>query len=306
MSDPVDTDLCTLSTCDLSFAFVDYRPSLTGNALFIGIFGVLLIGQVIFGIRYRTWGFMGGMLGGLILELIGYGGRVMMYNNPFSRDAFLTYLVCLTIGPAFLAAAIYLCLARIVVIYGEHISRLKPRTYTILFISCDILSLVLQAIGGGMASNSDTKETEDIGVNVMIAGLAMQVASLLLFIILSAEFAIRCHRRRADWEPMHEVLRRTLTFRAFLYALGTATVAILIRSVFRVAELSQGFEGSLANDQSTFMVLDGAMIIVACTELTALHPGFAFQGNWGTANFRLRTRKGERGQIKEEVDGTPR
>lgn len=63
------------------------------------------------------------------------------------------YLICLTIGPAFIAASIYLCLGRIVVIYREDISRIRPRNYTIFFMGCDFVSLVVQAIGGGIAAS---------------------------------------------------------------------------------------------------------------------------------------------------------
>jgi len=44
------------------------------------------------------------------------------------------YLICVTIASIFFTAAIYLCLARVVVIYGEKLSYLRPRTYTVLFI----------------------------------------------------------------------------------------------------------------------------------------------------------------------------
>ena len=75
-------------------------------------------------------------------------------------------------------------------------------------------------------------------------------------------------------------------------ALLVSTIAILIRSAFRVAELSAGFHGALANNETTFMVLDGVMIIAAVAVLTVLHPGVSFQGAWSTANFTLHKSKG--------------
>lgn len=81
------------------------------------------------------------------------------------------YLIPLTLGPAFLAAAIYLCLGRIILVYGESISRIQPRTYTILFISCDFLSLVLQAAGGALSATADTEGQGDVGVNIMVSEL---------------------------------------------------------------------------------------------------------------------------------------
>ena len=33
------------------------------------------------------------------------------------------------------------------------------------------------------------------------------------------------------------------------------------------------------------MILEGPMVIIACTAVSAFHPGFAFQGNWHEADF---------------------
>lgn len=36
------------------------------------------------------------------------------------------------------------------------------------------------------------------------------------------------------------------------------------------------------------MILEGAMIVIACTCLTAFHPGVSFKGNWAKGNFALK------------------
>ncbi len=78
----------------------------------------------------------------------------------------------------------------------------------------------------------------------------------------------------------------------FLFkALFAATIFIFVRSCFRVAELKEGFDGKLANDEVTFMILEGAMIILAVISLTILHPGTCFQGSWHQANFSIRASK---------------
>lgn len=80
---------CTFETCSLDKAFLGYAPNLGGNAFFVGLFGLILLLQIGLGIRYRTWGFLAGMFGGMLLEVLGYVGRIQLHNNPFSRDAFL-------------------------------------------------------------------------------------------------------------------------------------------------------------------------------------------------------------------------
>ena len=131
-------------------------------------------------------------------------------------DTALSYLVCLTIGPAFLSAAIYLCLARILVVYGVTISRFSPRTYTITFMTCDFISLLLQAVGGAIADTADNHSLEQMGINIMIAGLAWQVASLLLFIVCCGEYAWRVWRSWVPTAAGSHPLRESRMFKAFL------------------------------------------------------------------------------------------
>lgn len=278
-------EYCTLGTCPLELANFTYVPTLAGNVTYLAFFGVLLPIQIFLGIRYRTWGFLAGMTGGLVLEIIGYVGRVQLHFNPFPFDPFLEYLICLTIGPAFLSAAIYLCLGRIVVVYGEHISRVRPRTYALFFVCCDLVSLILQAAGGGLTASADDKDVKDIGVDIMIAGLASQVASLAAFMALCAEFAARVWRGQGALDARFEALRRTWMWRLFLAGIAVATTTIFVRCVYRLIELQEGFDGELANDELIFMILEGPMIIIACVALTVFHPGVCFRGRWQEANW---------------------
>jgi len=285
--------LCNTTLCDLTLAHFDYLPSLGGNALYAAIFGIYILANIYLGLRHRTWGYGAAMFFGLAGEIIGYIARLMLNKNPFdpSGNNFLIYLVCLTISPAFLSAAIYLCLARIVVVYGQHLSRFRPRTYTLIFCGCDLFSLVLQAAGGGIASGATTASTDQMGINIMIAGLSFQVFSLALFGTCCAEFAYRLCRNPSGWSVQHKAVYESMLFKAFLSGLCLATLTIFIRSAFRVAELSGGFKGPLANNQISFMILEGAMIVIATSCLTLLHPGIAFQGVWAEANFSFRTSK---------------
>ena len=144
--------------------------------------------------------------------------------------------------------------------------------------TCDFISLLLQAIGGALASTANTQDQLNRGTNIMIAGLSFQVASLLLFMLLCADFALRVHRGVLNTH--YSTLRDRSFFHLFLYALATATFCIFVRSVFRVAELSKGFHGPLDNSEVTYMILEGVMIIITVIVLTVCHPGIAFQGQW--------------------------
>ncbi|KAL4949063.1 RTA1 like protein-domain-containing protein [Aspergillus filifer] len=289
-------NLCTIETCPLSLASMEYIPLLWAQILFMAIFGIAALAQIGLGIRYKTWTFMVAMALGLIGEVVGYAGRVSLHDNPFNGDAFLQYLVALTIAPAFLTAAIYLTLSRLVVAYGERISYFKPRTYTITFITFDVIALVLQALGGGIAASADDddKDMTDLGVNIMIAGLAWQVASLLIFTGMSTYFFLRVRKApRSDFNLEFESLRSRPFFKASLWGLSIATFVIIVRSAYRCAELSEGFDGHLANDEVTFMILEATMIGIAVIALTIFHPGLVWKEMWHRAVWSTRGKSGE-------------
>lgn len=285
---------CKLTTCDLSLAPIDYIPNLAGNSLYVALFGLFFIINVYLGIKHKTWGYMAAMLLGLAGEVIGYVGRILLNKNIFdpTGNNFIIYIVCLTIAPALLSAGIYLCLGRIVVVFGESISRFRPRTYTFIFCGCDLFSLVLQGAGGGISATANTYSSEQTGINTMLAGLSFQVVSLFIFSIMALEYAYRLYKNPLSWDTTHAVLYNSKLFQAFLCGLALATLTIFVRSIFRVAELKGGFHGSLANNQVSFMILEGAMVTIASACLTFLHPGVAFQGFWSAADFKFRKGKG--------------
>ena len=212
--------------------------------------------------------------------------------------------MCLTIGPAFLSAAIYLSLSRLIVIYGAHLAPFAPKTYTYVFIGCDFISLVLQATGGALAASADTKSAQETGVNVMIAGLVFQVASIGLFIVLSLNFLHRVKRASSlNKDPQFERVRASSYFVFFQFgmlrrplflpkkltclrtALALAIIAIFVRCIYRVAELHGGFGGKLANNQTTFLIFDGPMVMIAGLALVIFHPGVCLSGAWKAAGW---------------------
>ncbi|RDW56716.1 hypothetical protein BP6252_14009 [Coleophoma cylindrospora] len=357
-----DTSLCTLETCPLILdgyllGEMTYIPSLGGNVFYAIIFALIVLIQVYQGLKYRTWGFLVGMFCGGVLEVIGYVARIIIHNNPFSSDGFIMYLCCLTIAPAFLSAAIYICLSRIIIIYTPDAARFKPQFYSYSFMASDFVSLVLQAsfptwwrsrsfqswfssesfprtfadaqfvlkaAGGAIASTADTRHTEHVGVHVMVAGLAFQVISLAVFAALCADFYLSVTKLKKvpiastinlgelkenktsavqDSQPVDLAtyqspndsplnpefleIRSSRSHHHLMIALFLATFFIFVRSIFRCAELSGGFAGSLANDQASFMILEGVMIILAMACLTVWHPGRIWtKSGWKSATSK--------------------
>lgn len=163
-------------------------------------------------------------------EAIGYVGRIMLHYDAFGANGFYIQICCLTMAPAFFSASIYFCLGDIITLFDpassaaknvnadvrgddetvaaeplpaqQRISRFAnpKKTLAGIFIPCDMVSLVLQAMGGGMAAMSidqgEDSTQNKVGTNLMIAGLVWQVISLSGFCALTVDFAIRVYSRR--------------------------------------------------------------------------------------------------------------
>ena len=206
-------------------------------------------------------------------------------------------------------------------------------TYTKIFVTFDVISLVLQGAGGGVAATSDNdKAMNDMGVNIMIAGLAFQVISLVIFSALCSDFAWRLHKgtvsgkmrftvtdtdtsyppaqglaKRPTWMQRSEELggvstinydtiRASKMFKGFIGALIAAVLLIITRSSYRLAELQEGFNGKLANNEVLFMILEGPMIILTCIGLTVFHPGRAMHGLWSMKAFQQKDGSADAGE----------
>lgn len=164
-------------------------------------------------------------------------------------------------------------------------SATRTLTPILQFIPCDIVSLILQGVGGALASTeSQNNQSAAPGTNVMIAGLSFQVATLFVFMVLFMDFALRTYKRYQamgedafDQNSAFKTLRQSTRFNGFLAALTLATVCIFWRSVYRVAELSEGWKGNLIKRQWLFVGFEGVMVIVACFALNVFNPAFTFK-----------------------------
>lgn len=148
-----------------------------------------------------------------------------------------------------------------VIYLGPQHSRFPPKLYYWLFIPCDVISLALQGAGGGMSSQSSGESK--LGVNIGLAGLSFQVFTLTLFIGLALDYAIRYaraqrHERNVKFlEIGTETTKLPTSFKIFVAFLSLSTILILIRCIYRIDELSDGYSGPLIRNQGLFIALEG-------------------------------------------------
>lgn len=82
---------CFISTCPLKYSYRNYAGSVPANVFFIVFFALLLIGQTLLSIQYRTWNFSVAMCIGTGFEVAGYVGRFLLHDSPWNDDYFSMY-----------------------------------------------------------------------------------------------------------------------------------------------------------------------------------------------------------------------
>ncbi|KAJ3533146.1 hypothetical protein NM208_g8121 [Fusarium decemcellulare] len=259
---------CTLDLCPIEWSVYQYRPSLPANIIFIILYAIAMGVHIFLGIRWKSWFYMIFMILGCFFEIIGYIGRLLLYNNPFSFPGFMIQIVFITSGPVFYTAAIYVTLSKTIQSFAPEISRFRPQLVWWIFIPADIICLTLQAAGGALSTVS--QGSSQTGIDVAMAGLAFQVAILVLFCVLLGDYLFRYFRSGSASALSNRM-------RIFFGFLSAAVIMILGRCAFRCYELSEGYQDSdLVTDEGLFIGLEGVLIVVAVFFLCISHPGLVF------------------------------
>ncbi|KAI9172719.1 Efflux pump himE [Paramyrothecium foliicola] len=238
------------------------------NIIFVALFTAATILHTYLGIRWKTPWFMWCMILSCTHEVAGYVARILLYMDPWSFGAFITQIICITQAPVFYCAAIYVTLGQSIDHYGPSLARFPTKFFAWVFVPMDIVSLILQGAGGGLSASSSG--ASQIGVDVAMAGLILQVIMLVAFSTLFADYMIRYLRSS-------HAKNLGLRDKLFFVFLAIAVLATLARCIFRADELKEGYQGELIKHEDLFIGLEGVLIVVAVFCLFIAHPGFVFK-----------------------------
>ena len=179
--------------CPVEATTYGYKPNIAGSIFFAAMFGGLGCLHFLVNAYFQAWTFLVSISLGAILELLGYAARCQMHFNPWDSRMFKLQIVTLIVAPTFIAAGIYLTMKHIILAFGREHAIMSPNMYIWIFITSDIFSLILQAAGGITASAAPAGDRTvlDAGNDVMIAGIAFQVFSMLVFGVMATLYAYR-------------------------------------------------------------------------------------------------------------------
>ncbi|KGO72766.1 RTA-like protein [Penicillium italicum] len=165
----------------------------------------------------------------------------------------------------------------IVNVLGQQHSKLRAEWYPYIFVTCDIVSLVLQGAGGGLAAAAKTSKASDMGSNVMMAGIVWQVATLTVFGVMSGHFLLQIQNASKDGLTVEaRKVWNSRNFWVFFWGTFVSFVTTYIRCVYRIAEMAGGWKNPIMQDELDFTILESIMCAVAVIVLCVTPPGYFF------------------------------
>ncbi|KAK7423099.1 hypothetical protein QQX98_001175 [Neonectria punicea] len=272
------------STCPAAGGFYSYDPNVGGNAVLLAAFAILTI--VVPYLGYRSWTplFSITLTMGLLAEVVGFVGRVLLHSTSDSRTYFFLFLLGTVLGPTFISASIFIILPHVLGIYGEPVSPFKPLVAGLAFCSLIAVALAVELVGIIFVAYESASISRSSGVKITAAGLGIQAAMLLACSGLHFWFTLGLSTQRSSIDPRHSHVYTSPRFKRLLMGMEVASALLIVYSVYRIVEFAGGVPGTLFQNQTAFMILGGAIPLLAAIMLTVLHPGIAFGDAWSATS----------------------
>lgn len=205
----------------------------------------------------------------------------------------LTYLTVGQILFSGINAFVYMGVARMVYfgMPSQKLLGIKAVRMTLLFVWLDVILFLVQGTGGVMLSNTDAdSDTIDIGMKVYMAGVALQLAVVLVFSGITVFFYFKL--RQLEGRSMGRM-------KWLIWTMVVVLMLIVTRIVYRLVEFGPG-----VNAHNTLLIhegyplgLDATPILIALVLLNIMHPGFVLRGP--ESEFPKLSRK-EKKALKEQ------
>lgn len=152
-------------------------------------------------------------------------------------------------APCFFSATVYGLLGTVIRSVGRRYSLLPSQAYLWIFCLADLVAIVVQAVGGALSATALADDRSSTpGSRIMLGGIVLQLACMLVFAWLAAVVWLRMRRDRSYRETPHPQAGKLTPLG---WGIAIATVTIVIRGIYRSAELAEGWGGYLLRASST-------------------------------------------------------
>ncbi|GAA6051314.1 hypothetical protein JCM3770_006807 [Rhodotorula araucariae] len=285
-----DGDVNTAITADGDRIIAGYTPSVGLSVAGIALYGLSTLALWWLWARTGRKRYMLTLNISMACMTIGFILRIVYNGDPASLGRYIAFYMFILLSPCAFLAHNYLMLSRLSQAMGQDAVDalfLPAHRVGTIFIWSDVVTFLLQASGGGLTASSSAASAKT-GKNIALAGLIIQLISYCLFTALLLVFGINVRRRHPylahPAQPFHLGSFRPWSkakvydWRPLYWVVCLSCIGIVLRSVFRIIEYSEGYYGKLATGEGYFYCLDALPLWLSMTLYVFVFPPRFIEG----------------------------
>ncbi|SPN99536.1 uncharacterized protein DNG_02388 [Cephalotrichum gorgonifer] len=280
-------DCTTTIGCPFPGGFLPYAPSLAANAFLVSAFAVVIPAALYLGYRSPALGFTVNLVTALLLEVLGFVGRLLLNRERDSRSYFALYLLGTALGTTAFVSAVFTVLPHILGVYGGK-GALRAARINLVLLGLLVVIVVLEVVG---VASAVFGLKGVVSTRVLVAALVIQILALALFVGIKGWFALGRRGLDTQFDPQHAHVYRSDKFRRFLFIIYLSVVLLLTTTIYRIVEITPSLSTEAARNEAAATILHGALPLLISILLTAFHPGHAFGSAWSKTTPRYLSQK---------------
>ncbi|MCJ1403349.1 hypothetical protein MMC11_006572 [Xylographa trunciseda] len=259
-------------------ALYKFYPSFAAAVVFSILFGAATILHI-FQAAVHKKPFCWVIIMGGLWETVSFITRTLGTRAQQNSALALISELFVLLAPLWINAFDYMVLGRMIHFFlpPHSIFRIPASTLAMYFVSLDIVSFVIQLVGGAMGGPGSPPEQIMKGVHIYMGGIGLQEFFIMIFLGLAVKF----HAQMLGMEKRGELVSNGKErWRWLLWTLYASLALISVRIFFRLIEFSAGTDSSnpLPYHEVYFYAFDAVPMLLALTTMNIVHPGRVLVG----------------------------
>ncbi|KAM5357331.1 hypothetical protein ACJZ2D_016379 [Fusarium nematophilum] len=145
-----------------------------------------------------------------------------------------------------------------------------------LFVTADVMCFIIQAAGGVLIADQNSKDNAALGRKIYMAGAGVQLGCVAIFIVVHTLFyrVLFLNARIGKLET------RNRWTKSLFWIVYLVLGLIIVRIIFRLVEFGQGVSSSnvILRHEEFPLYLDALPMLIAVVVLNMVHPGMVLKG----------------------------
>ncbi|KAI8679366.1 hypothetical protein NCS57_00214600 [Fusarium keratoplasticum] len=255
-----------------------YYPSFAAALTFAFLFGGLMVLHIWQAAKYKKrWCWV--IIMASIWEMMAFIFRALSTKDQQSKGIYLVFQIFILLAPIWVNAYAYMTLGRMVYYFlpWRSILGMPAATLAAIFVGLDIVSFIVQLIGGSMAGPGAPPQEQQRAIHIYMGGIGLQEFFIVLFVGLCIRFQTKMHKLKGPGGFKDFI---TSSWGMLITALYFSLAMISIRIIYRLIEFSGGMgeDNALVTHEIYFYLLEAVPMFLALLVFNFVHPGRIMTG----------------------------